>query len=447
MKQFVPVVAVALLSLGLSPTRAEAESREESVRPNLVLIVADDLGYGNLGCYGQQHIQTPVLDRMARDGLRFTRFYAGASLCLPSRCSLMSGLHTGHSRCRSNGGGGTHPPIAEEDTTLGTVLQAAGYKTGMTGKWALGDDFLGCAVEHQNIDGSGAVYKHGWDYYFGEPNQTYNHRYYPPQLYRYDPHGWIGSKTQGKRLDAVLLENDRSGKSGRQYSHDLLTDNALAFLRAVKDEPFFLYVPFTIPHADFIVPELEPYVKDQPWPEGAKVFASMISRMDRDIGRILDLLAELKIDDNTLVVFTSDNGGLTAHDGIFRNNGDLEGYKGTLTEGGLRVPCIARWPGRIRPGRESDEILAFWDFMPTFAELAGIAPPAPIDGISFVPTLIESETQPQHRYLFFASSDRNKRFYVVRGVGETRTDEEIFKEAHSGVVVPKFAGKHRSEKN
>jgi arylsulfatase A len=221
----------------------------------------------------------------------------------------------------------------------------------------------------------------------------------------------------------------------------------LAFLRAVKDEPFFLYVPFTIPHADFIVPELEPYVKDQPWPEGAKVFASMISRMDRDIGRILDLLAELKIDDNTLVVFTSDNGGLTAHDGIFRNNGDLEGYKGTLTEGGLRVPCIARWPGRIRPGRESDEPLAFWDFMPTFAELAGIAPPAPIDGISFVPTLIESGPQPQHRYLFFASSDRNKRFYVVRGAGETRTDEEIFNEAHSSVVVPRFAGKHRSKNN
>jgi hypothetical protein len=244
MKQFVPVVAVALLSLGLSPTRGEAESREESVRPNLVLIVADDLGYGNLGCYGQPHIQTPVLDRMARDGLRFTRFYAGASLCLPSRCSLMSGLHTGHSRCRSNGGGGTHPPIAEEDTTLGTVLQAAGYKTGMIGKWALGDDFIGCVVEHQNIDGSGAVYKHGWDYYFGEPNQTYNHRYYPPQLYRYDPHGWIGDKTQGKRLDAVPLENDRSGKSGRQYSHDLGSRNKLlsGLLRCCHIVPFGQYL-------------------------------------------------------------------------------------------------------------------------------------------------------------------------------------------------------------
>jgi arylsulfatase A len=443
MRHLAVVAAVTLLVMSTPSLRAEAQPREERTRPNMILILADDLGYGDLGCYGQQHIQTPVLDRMAEEGLRFTHFYAGASLCLPSRCTLMTGLHTGHARCRANGGGGKHPPIEEVDTTLATVLKAAGYRTGMTGKWALGDDYLGCVVDQQNTDGTGALYKHGWDYYFGEPNQTYNHRYYPPQLYRYDPNGWIGDRTRGRRLDVVPLENDEKGKSGRQYSHDLLAENALAFIRAAKDEPFFLYVPFTIPHADFIVPELEPYVRDQPWPQGAKVFASMISRMDRDIGRILKLLEDLQIDKSTLVVFTSDNGGLPSHDETFKNNGDLPGYKGTLTEGGLRVPCIARWPGRIRAGRESDEPLAFWDFMPTFAELAGIEPPAPIDGISFVPALLESGRQPSHRYLFFRCSDKNKRCYVVRGKGESRSDEEIFAEANTEVVVPKFGGSRR----
>lgn len=437
------VAAASVLLPGSSSLCAELEPGRATSRPNVILILADDLGFGNLGCYGQRYIQTPVLDQMAKEGLRFTHFYAGASLCLPARCALMSGLHTGHSRCRVNGGGGKHPPIAEEDTTLATVMQAAGYRTGMTGKWSLGDHYVGCVVERQNEDGPGALYKHGWDYYFGEPNQTYNHRYFPPQLYRYDPHGWIGEKTQGRRLDVVPLENDAKGRSGKQYSHDLLTENALAFIRTVKDDPFFLYVPFTIPHADFIVPELEPYVRDQPWPDGAKVFASMIGRMDRDVGRILDLLKELHIDKHTLVVFTSDNGGLRSHDEVFQNCGGLDGYKGSLTEGGLRVPCIARWPGRIRPGRECDEPLAFWDFMPTFAQLAGIQPPTGIDGVSFVPTLLESGRQIHHPYLFFASSDKNKRYYIVRGAGETRGDEAILAEANSEVVVPWFDGSKR----
>jgi arylsulfatase A-like enzyme len=441
MRKLAVALAVSAVLWETLAVRADQSPGETPRKPNIILILADDLGYGNLGCYGQQHIQTPVLDQMARDGLRFTRFYAGASLCLPSRCTLMTGLHSGHSRCRANGGGGKHPPIHEQDTTLATVLQAAGYRTGMTGKWALGDDYLGCVVPHQNVDGPGAVYKHGWDYYFGEPNQTYNHRYYPPQLYRYDPHGLIGQATQGRRLDVVPLQNAENGKSGSQYSHDLLTENALAFIRAVKDEPFFLYVPFTIPHADFVVPELEPYTEDQPWPAAAKVFASMITRMDRDIGRLLDLLRALELDDDTLVVFTSDNGGLPAHDETFRNNGDLDGYKGSLTEGGLRVPCIARWPGRIQPGRQSDELLAFWDLMPTLAQLAGIAPPEPTDGVSFVPTLLQSGTQEHHPYLFFTASDKNKKFYVVRGPGEQRSDEAIFAEAHSDVVVPRFPPK------
>lgn len=436
----------AVVGLAHPLVASARESAPAAIRPNIILILADDLGYGNLGCYGQTKIRTPELDQMARDGLRFTRFYAGASLCLPARCTLMSGLHTGHSRCRANGGGGKHPPIAEQDITLATVMQAAGYRTAMTGKWALGDEYVGCVVEHQNHDGPGAIYKHGWDYYFGEPNQTYNHRYYPPQLYRFDPHGWFGPATQGQRLDVVPLDNDAKGKSGKQYSHDLLTENALAFIRSAQRHPFFLYLPYTIPHADFTVPELEPYVRDQPWPEGAKVFASMITRMDRDIGRILDLLEELELDRNTLVVFTSDNGGLPSHDAVFQNCGSLEGFKGTLTEGGLRVPCIAYWAGKIRAGRESDEPLAFWDFMPTFAELAMIEPPKPIDGISFAPTLFGVGKQPHHRYLFFACSDKKRRCYIVRGPGETRSDDEIYAEAFTDVVVPEFTPRQTMRK-
>jgi len=429
--------AGALLVLCPTLLAAEEGGGEKRNRPNLILIVADDLGYANLGCYGQEEIRTPALDQMADEGLRFTRFYAGAPLCLPSRCTLMTGLHTGHCRCRRNGGGGSHPPIHQQDTTLATVLKAAGYRTGMVGKWALGDHFRGCVVDRQNNDGPGAVYKHGWDYYFGEPNQTYNHRYYPPQLYRYDPHGWIGTRTEGRRLDVVPLKNAKDGRRGEQYSHDLLVENALAFLETSREVPFFLYLPLTIPHADFVVPELEPYVEDQAWPEGAKVFASMITRMDRDVGRILDRLEALGIEKDTLVIFTSDNGGLKQHDRTFDNNGPLEGYKGMLTEGGLRVPCIARWPGRIRPARVSNEMLAFWDFMPTFSELAGIEPPAPIDGVSFVPTLLGSGSQEHHRYLFFGTG-KGRPYYIVRGQDEDRSDKQIAAEANTDVVVPAF---------
>jgi arylsulfatase A-like enzyme len=370
---------------------------------------------------------------MAAGGLKFTRFYAGAPLSLPARVSLMTGLHTGHSRVRVNGGGGKHPPIHEEDTTIATVLKKAGYITGMTGKWSLGDDFLGCVKSHQNKDGSGAVYKHGWDYYFGEPNQTYNHEYYPEQLYRYDPDGRIGEKTGAGRLEPVRYPENKKNKT--HYSHDEITKNALAFIDKAGDKPFFLYVPYTIPHAKFVVPKLEKYAVDKPWSGGAKVFASMISRMDRDCGRILDKLKQRGIDKNTLVIFTSDNGGLKNFDKEFDNNGELEGFKGNLNEGGLRVPCIAYWPGRIEAGATSEEPLAFWDFMPTFAELAGIRPPAPIDGVSFVPTLTKKGKQAAHKYLFFAYRGKA---YIVRGKGETRTDKEIIAEAETDVVVPEF---------
>jgi len=424
-------LGVAALAVASRPARTAAARKG---RPNLIFILADDLGYGELGCYGQEKIQTPALDRMAKDGLRFTRFHAGFPLCLPSRNTLMTGQHTGHCRCRKNGGGGNHPMLEAEDTTIATVLKAAGYRTAMIGKWSLGDHFIGCVVESKNTDGSGAIYRQGWDYYFGEPNQTYCHKYYPEQLYRYDRYGLVGRKTEGNRLDVVWLKGN--SKKHTHYTHDLLTEHALAFIDAAKDSPFFLYVPYTIPHGRHVVPELEPYAKAADWGNKEKVYASMISRMDRDVGRIIRRLKKHGIDRNTLVIFTSDNG--PAGPKLFNGSGPLPGRKGQFTLGGVRVPCVAYWPGTIQAGRTTDLLSAFWDVLPTFAELAGIEPPAPIDGISMVPTLRGRGEQAEHKYLFFGAG--NERL-IVRGKAETRSDEEIANEAVRGVVVPKFTAK------
>ncbi len=436
MTRFLATRAVPLLAICISQTLyATSVTAASSSPPNIVFIMADDLGYGDLGCYGQRWIETPELDRMAEGGLRFTRFHAGSSLCLPSRCALMTGLHTGHSRCRVNGGGGNHPPLAEEDTTMADVLRAAGYKTAMIGKWSLGDEFVGCVVEKKNHDGSGAIYKQGWDYYFGEPNQTYNHAYYMNQMYRLDRLGLLGAKTPAGRLDVIAYPRNSTERT--HYSHDLLTTHALAFIDAAKDGPFFLYLPYTVPHARFEIPELEPYAKEASWSANAKVYASMITRMDRDVGKILARLKQHGLDRNTLVVFTSDNGSA---DGFkeFNSNGGLEGRKGMLTDGGLRVPCVAYWPGRIAAGQTSDELAAFWDFLPTFAELAGIRPPRPTDGVSLVPTLLGQGKQQSHGYLYFWLNGKDR---IIRGAGETRDDATIRAEAKTDVVVPVFGGR------
>ncbi len=420
------------------PPPAGGAGQSAAPRPNIIFLMADDLGYGDLGCYGQQHIRTPVLDRMATYGLRFTRFHAGLSLCLPSRCTLMTGLHTGHCRCRVNGGGGNHPTLDEQDTTVASVLKAAGYRTAMIGKWSLGDTFTGCVVEKKNVDGGGAIYKHGWDYYFGEPNQTYVHNYYLNQMYQYDRYGLVGKQTQGKRLDAIPYPGNAKHKT--HYSHDLLTEKALAFIDAARDGPFFLYLPYTVPHAKFEIPELEPDAAKASWSRRDKVYASMITRMDRDVGKILARLKHHGLDENTLVIFTSDNGAAD-RDSPFNSNAGLPGGKGAFKVGGVRVPGVAYWPGRIRPGRTSDALLAFWDVLPTVADLAGIRPPTPIDGLSFAPTLLDKGRQRHHPYLFFAGGPAGKKprgHLIIRGRDEKRTDEAILAEAWTDVVVPRF---------
>ncbi len=368
-------------------------SAADQTRPNIIYLLADDLGYGDLGSYGQKLIATPRLDQMANQGLRFTDHYAGAPSCHPSRCVLFTGKHAGHAYIRGN----SKIPLRPDDFTLSQLLSQAGYKTGGIGKWALGDS-----------DTTGSPWKKGMDEFFGYLDQTHAHGYYPDFLWR-----------NGQRID--IVENQK-GQRGA-YSHDLFTDFSIDFIRRHKDEPFFFYGAFTIPHAEVTVPEDSLTEYRGRWSEpkkfaGSKTYcpqdqpravrAAMISRLDRDIGRILDLLDELKLSENTLVIFTSDNGPITAggqDPEFFNSNGPLRGLKFTLREGGIRVPCLARWPGKLAAGSTTSFVADFADMLPTFAELAGTKAPADADGVSIVPTLLgKSANQLTREYHYWEAA-------------------------------------------
>lgn len=374
----------------LAPERTQAARR----RPNIVFILADDLGYGDVGCFGQDKIETPNLDRMAARGMKLTAHYSGSTVCAPSRCCFMTGYHTGHAVVRGNKPVrplGQHPLPARE-VTVAEVLKKAGYATGAAGKWGLGPP-----------DSEGSPNRQGFDFYYGYNCQRNAHFYYPDFLWR--------NETKEP------LPGNRGDKEGT-YSHDLIADEALKFIRRHADRPFFLYVPFTIPHAELAVPEDSLNRYRGKWPEepypgrhyGAQkypraAFAGMVTRMDRDVGRILDLLRKLDLEEDTLVLFSSDNG--PHHEGghdpqFFDSNGPLRGIKRDLYEGGIRVPTIAHWPGRVEAGTVSDHPSAFWDFLPTAAELAGVEPPSGIDGISYLPALLGRDAeQEEHDYLYW----------------------------------------------
>ncbi len=379
-------------------------------RPNIIFILADDLGYGDLGCYGQKKIETPNIDRMATEGMLFTQHYAGSTVCAPSRCSLLTGLHTGHCTVRSN----SRILMKNSDVTVAEVLRQAGYTTGCIGKWGVG---------HPPPPGDPA--RNGFDYFFGYLSMVHAHNYYPEFLWRNSDKVAL----PGNQL-APAAENGERGWSFRQktYSHDLFTKDALAFIERNRHGPFFLYLAYTIPHANneggrrtgngMEVPDYGPY-RDKDWPEPEKGKAAMISRMDRDIGTVLARLKALGIERNTVVFFSSDNGphvegGIDVD--FFDSNGPLRGVKRDLYEGGIRVPLIVRWPGRIRPGTTSDHVCAFWDFLPTAAELAGVKPPRNIDGISFVPTLFGAPAkQNGHEYLYWEFHERGGKQAVRSG--------------------------------
>jgi arylsulfatase A-like enzyme len=380
----------ALAALAISLVFCAASDAQDAARkPNVIFILADDLGYGDLGSYGQQKIKTPNLDRMAREGKRFTQFYAGSTVCAPSRCVLMTGLHTGHCYIRGNAKTNLRP----EDVTVAEVMKSAGYRNGLTGKWGLG---------HEGSDG--VPTRQGFDYFFGYLDQTHAHNYYPTFLLRNE---------ERVKLRNVVPDEGPVGQGVAtvkvDYSHDLIAKEALDFIDREKDKPFFLYLAMTLPHANneakkdgMEVPDLADY-GGLDWPERQKQHASMISRMDADVGRVLERLKRHGIDDHTLVLFSSDNGPHRegGNDPDFADsNGPLRGIKRDLHDGGIRVPMIARWPGKIPAGTTSQHIGYFGDLLPTLAEVAGAKVDVKHDGLSFLPELLGRE-QKSHEFLYW----------------------------------------------
>jgi uncharacterized sulfatase len=366
---------------------------ELPARPNIIFIMADDLGYGDLGCYGQTTIQTPNIDRLATEGMRLTSFYAGCTVCRPSRLVLWTGKHTGHTPINSNALYHFRP----SDVTVAELLKQAGYVTGGVGKWAMG-----------GVETSGHPNQNGFDFWMGYLDQSDAHNYYPTHL-------WRNAKKfplEGNVLSPDPRARGRVAVKRVTYSHDVMTDQMLDFVRQHHRGPFLMHVHWTIPHANneggrvtgngMEVPTYGIYA-DRDWPNTAKGQAAMITRMDRDVGRLVALLRQLQIVQKTLVMFTSDNGphseGGHKHE-FFESNGGLRGFKRDLYEGGIRVPTIAWWPGTIAAGGTSDEPLAFWDYLPTACQLAGVKPPRDVDGVSFVPTLL-GKPQTAHDHLFW----------------------------------------------
>ncbi len=392
-------------------------------KPNIIFILADDVGYGNIGVNGQTKIKTPSLDKMAAEGMRFTNHYSGNPVCAPSRCTLLTGLHTGHSYIRGNYE--VRPErqlgIPKNSETVGTVLKKANYVTGAIGTWCLGGPG---SVGHPN--------KQGFDYWYGHLCQRKAHSSYPAYVWRND-----------KKV--LFKDNDPAGQKG-EYIHDKFTEEALNFIEENKDEQFFLYLPYTIAHLEYAPPEealaqykgkfSETYfagtgyhedVPDSPdipfpgnygpqkYPRAA--YAAMITRMDRDIGKINNYLTELGLDENTIVIFSSDNGaaqGNGADAKFFNGNNGWRGGKGSLYDGGIHIPFIAKWVGKIEPGKVSNHISAFWDFLPTVAELANVKLNSNTDGISYLPELLGEKNQKEHKALYWESKRKNLARQAVR---------------------------------
>ena len=371
-------------------------------RPNFIFIMADDLGYADVGVYGQQLIETPNIDQLAHQGMIFTQFYAGTSVCAPSRSVLMTGLHSGHTPVRGNkqyGYQNGQLPLPDSAKTVAEYLQEAGYVTGMIGKWGLGDP-----------NTTGDPGRQGWDHYFGYTDQVLAHNYYPEYLWRNGEKVILENEVH--YLDTALWHDGLGSYSTGQvqYSHDLFMEEALEFLDQNKDKSFFLYLPLTIPHdngeqADslrFEVPSQGIYA-DRDWGRKEKDYAAMITRMDEGIGRMVDFLDQTGLSDNTLVFFTSDNGPMRDMytTDFFDSNGPLRGAKRDLYEGGMREPFIVKWPGNIAAGSSSDHMGGFWDILPTLLDLAGQPIPENTDGISIKPTLLAQENQRTHSYLYW----------------------------------------------
>ncbi|UXX78108.1 arylsulfatase [Reichenbachiella carrageenanivorans] len=399
----------SLLMVSATACSQQQHATTKASRPNIIYILADDLGYGDLSVYGQKKFQTPHLDALAQHGMRFTQHYSGSAVCAPSRSSLLTGEHTGHTPIRGNKELGTEGqiPLPEASITIAEMLQNAGYKTGAFGKWGLG--FVGT---------EGDPNKQGFDEFYGYNCQRMAHRYYPSYLWH--------------NQEKVYLEGNDYTQTVT-YAPDKIQEATLQFIEDHKDEPFFAYVPFVLPHAELISPNDSVlarfegrYIEDKPFemphdylsdygPDIVPkkycsqatphaVYATMVTRIDQYVAQIMDKLEELNLSDNTIVIFTSDNGPAVeggADPDFFDGTAGLRGYKRDLYEGGIRAPFIAVWPGHIPAGATSTHVSTFWDMMPTFAELVGVEVPSHTDGISFLPTLLGKSGQEVHEYLYW----------------------------------------------
>ena len=398
----VPFLLAAVMS------NAFALGTNQSQPPNIVLMVADDLGYGELGCYGQEWIKTPNIDQLAREGTLFSDFYSGSPVCAPSRCTLMTGKHTGHAYIRSNGDpkdlqhlqekfGWEFPgqnPIPAEESTIAELLKTEGYATAAIGKWGLG-----------HFGTTGDPNKQGFDLFFGFNCQRHAHNHYPKFLWR--------NSTKEPQVG-----NDRT-LYGETFSQDQFIDEAEKFVRTNKDRPFFLYLPFVIPHLSIQAPKAAVAKYTNVIPEAAYEhrgylehptpragYAGMVTHMDEGVGRLVKLIDELRLDENTVFIFTSDNGPTYDRLGgsdsdFFHSSGEFRGRKGSVYEGGIRVPLVVRWKGKISAGKKTKHVSAFWDILPTLCEIGGAKVPDGLDGISMVPTLTGVGEQQEHKYLFW----------------------------------------------
>lgn len=369
--------AMSLAMGGCAGGLAGSANTSSEERPNIVFIIVDDMGWADLGCYGGKQIKTPNINRMAKEGIRFTDAYSGCTVCAPARSVLMTGLHMGHTSVRGNTGG---IALRDEDVTVAEVLKRSGYATGGYGKWGLGD-----------VGTAGVPEKQGFDEFFGYYHQVHAHDYWTEYL-------WRNSRKVPMTGEPGSME---------RYTHNRIFEQTLNFIRKNKDSPFFCYAPWTPPHGKYQIPESEPawaMYKDKDWPKNAKVVAAMDTMLDRHVGELLSLLKELGLDERTIVFFCSDNGAAQRFDGVLDSSGPLKGHKRSMYEGGIRVPLIARWPGKIKAGAVSDLPCYFADMMPTFVELARSRKymPGNIDGISIVPTLTGREKeQKKHAFLYW----------------------------------------------
>ncbi len=358
-------------------------------RPNIIFVLADDLAQGDLGCYGQKLIQTPHLDRLAAEGTRYTQCYAGASVCAPSRSSLMTGLDMGHCPVRGNyeiklgsAFGAGQLPLPASTVTVAQLLQQAGYATACMGKWGMGQ-----------FDTSGSPHKKGFDHFFGYNGQVHAHDYFPTYLH-----------DDEARIE--LPEN--AGGAKKVYAQNLIQQRVLDWVRERGGEPFFLFYAVTLPHGKFEIDDLGDYANRPGWTDREKAYAAMVTRLDSDMGQLAALLKQMKIDDQTLLLFAGDNGSSFAPDSPVGKRfdqsmgGKLRGFKRGLYEGGLRQPALARWPGVVPAGRVSDEPLAFWDFLPTAADLAGVSVPTELqtNGLSLV-SFLKGGPAPQREYFYW----------------------------------------------